>query len=1320
MVLAGDLNMHKQEDLPSAHSIWEDAWVVAGAKEEDAGTWCPDHLAVDDDAVCKWRFDRVLFRAKGLSLQTAAVAQSSVEAVEGVSLQTTAAVAAGLSPTEEGRGLSLQAALASGLDGARGEKGTEGVSLQTAAVASSDVGRGSVEEVEGVSLQTTTALAAGSFLSTTKVSEGTEEGQGLSLQTALASGVRGERAGVSLQAAAPSSRHVVQKETLLLSEFNRMFEMFEGMDHAMVAADFWVVGGAIDSSELKEERLKVLQAGIGPKVAKRPGAKDSCVRKQHQQVYCGKDYEKPRMLPGRGCILEDPRRKALFRLYTRRNCHHMNTHDPLKPMGLVANVDDQVVLTVQAAVNYLTKYLGKLGGGHTASGRIGGLIDDIISKMQDTETMSVASLLSKLFIHAAVPEDICSLEAWHVLFDLPRVLSSRYIVTVNAKDEKATASKSFNEIEAGTQETIVSKPTKLDIYLDRTTAKRSAELTYELLQQMSYVQFVSQVDRRGQNLSLRKKANIVKEKPFLQLDARRRDAADVARACLRLHRPFDTKAEDPMQLPDAAAMAELRKFVTAETCPGWLRQRYAKHNRQKRKKGAPAGMSVLGGGLTLQSAADSQAGEGGLTLQSAAPQASHTGLTLQSAESSDAPASHSTLTLQSGETQASGSTLTLQSGEMQVGDRDVGVEAVPVAKRRRVTERAVTMLQDTRENRIAVARAHDLLWWPEKRKMVYSITEACKKHTPRPRAAQVRGYLAALCGKESKKSSKLVELMEALVFTVLALDLEPFQKRGGGVQKTGLSKQSLVKGAEVYFQFRGNASSPKEKREALGAPYAVLWNLLKRGILRDCGLQVSLAEQHRIRMGSDSDLRAEERSGQWREGVFCLDPNRNEEEEWEKAEEREAKRIRSVKSPMYEQSMGPPGGSRLYEVDVPYDPDALMCVDKDSCAEWDALNPFQKLLGSEMLQEEMGQLLVEETDRLILKPSQGGIPHTEAAALVADASGGAGVVQQMDLDPTQASFVDHMEAWLAACSQQADRMEKNLPALVSADGGGENVAALVSADGDKATLAQLLEPILLLGTAGTGKTTTIQAANARLVEKGLAGGRIMRAAFTGVAASNMGTGGRTLMSLFRLAKQVVGGVLPALSKEELEKMDAELGRLAVLEIDELSMLEKSVLAHVQMRLQQWRYEVYHPVHCKGEGKVCQCGARMLFGGVKVVLAGDFGQLPPVAVAAERTLLFGKCVQGGQGKAEVNVGLRLFQGIRNVIRLRRIHRQVGQSSYKESLLRLRDLAHTKEDVALWRSQTRIAVSAHKRELHSKKSECTCSARTNVLGSSTVSA
>ena len=60
------------------------------------------------------------------------------------------------------------------------------------------------------------------------------------------------------------------------------------------------------------------------------------------------------------------------------------------------------------------------------------------------------------------------------------------------------------------------------------------------------------------------------------------------------------------------------------------------------------------------------------------------------------------------------------------------------------------------------------------------------------------------------------------------------------------------------------------------------------------------------------------------------------------------------------------------------------------------------------------------------------------------------------------------------------------------------------------------------------------------------------------------------------------------------------------------------------------------------------------------------------------------VPQGTDSMEVNLGARLLRNVSNVFRLRRIHRQAGASQYKESLLRLRDAAHTKEDVALWRT------------------------------------
>ena len=83
---------------------------------------------------------------------------------------------------------------------------------------------------------------------------------------------------------------------------------------------------------------------------------------------------------------------------------------------------------------------------------------------------------------------------------------------------------------------------------------------------------------------------------------------------------------------------------------------------------------------------------------------------------------------------------------------------------------------------------------------------------------------------------------------------------------------------------------------------------------------------------------------------------------------------------------------------------------------------------------------------------------------------------------------------------------------------------------------------------------------------------------------------------------------------------------------------------------------------------------------------------PVGRLSQWTLLCSKAKSVGQDRRYVNLGLRLFQQIRVVFRLRRIHRQVGQSLYKESLLRLRDAARAKEDVQLWKSHDLTDLAA----------------------------
>ena len=129
----------------------------------------------------------------------------------------------------------------------------------------------------------------------------------------------------------------------------------------------------------------------------------------------------------------------------------------------------------------------------------------------------------------------------------------------------------------------------------------------------------------------------------------------------------------------------------------------------------------------------------------------------------------------------------------------------------------------------------------------------------------------------------------------------------------------------------------------------------------------------------------------------------------------------------------------------------------------------------------------------------------------------------------------------------------------------------------------------------------------------------------------------------------------ALDGEDLEKLAKTLDGLQLLVIDEISMVSRTMLADVDRRLKEWRGFRKHP------------DKKAAFGGVGVILAGDFGQLPPTQ--AEHLSLVCPNVLHGTHSERANHGLRLWKRFRTVVRLRRIHRQPGASKYKESLIRL---------------------------------------------------
>ena len=648
----------------------------------------------------------------------------------------------------------------------------------------------------------------------------------------------------------------LQSLSLVRNSFQRTWGV---SDHACISGIFVVRAGALQGQLPEAEYLCVARPGLGTKVARRPKESESCAHKTQSLPFCSKDYEKARMAPGRAAILEDPRRKGLYRLYPRRNCHHVNTHDPLKAIGLVANVDDQVVLTIQAAINYLTKYMGKLGTGHTATSRIGGLLDDILCRMQDHETMTVTSLLSKLFIHTAVPDQISSLEAWHILFDFPRVLSSRFFVNLNAKELPVL--KQLDAIQTGTEETTVTRQTKADLYARRLENNVFGEnLTAEKVRKMSWVQFAARVDRRGRKFSLRKKHAIVKEKPYLNLDSRRPNAGDMARYALRLHRSFGSVAEDPMSLSDKDAVEQLHAFIETASCPIWLKTRFRRQNKVKKVKKA----AISTGDMAVP-AVDP---DGLAQVDVAFPPV---GVVNQQQEVSTA-----------------GEVLDVRS---------------KVSKSKKWSERS----EDTAENRRVVAEQHGFPWMSAQGEMRYSVQEACAAKKPTPKRLQMEKYLEAILGEKPKKAGSAIDMMQKFVFHMLVFDLVAYSKKGNGLAKEGLSKSALQQLCEAHFQYLGSQKpSQKEQINVKMKPHPELWEDIKDRTLRECGLSIGHGASSRIAWSAGADLTSHLKEGQWRNAVYCPHPWRQDEEDVEDPRERLAKRARYVAGATQEQSMGPP------------------------------------------------------------------------------------------------------------------------------------------------------------------------------------------------------------------------------------------------------------------------------------------------------------------------------------------------------------------------------------------------------------------------------
>ncbi|KAI8405864.1 hypothetical protein FOFC_13325 [Fusarium oxysporum] len=204
------------------------------------------------------------------------------------------------------------------------------------------------------------------------------------------------------------------------------------------------------------------------------------------------------------------------------------------------------------------------------------------------------------------------------------------------------------------------------------------------------------------------------------------------------------------------------------------------------------------------------------------------------------------------------------------------------------------------------------------------------------------------------------------------------------------------------------------------------------------------------------------------------------------------------------------------------------------------------------------------------------------------------------------------------------------------------------------------------GGGGTGKSYMIKVLSSHLQR--LAGNRpspIWRAAPTGVASNQiMGT---TLHSLLRLP---MDRAFTELSPADANAIQKKLRDVRYLVIDEKSMLGLRQLSWIDKRLRQ----------------VFPARAAEFFGGISIILVGDFFQLPPIA---NKPLYF----DGPLKDLHEVSGQTAYRAFNHTVFLKKVQRQQGddQAGFRLALEELRGLKLSIESWKLLSQRVQVKLS-----------------------------
>ncbi|MBM3302749.1 MAG: hypothetical protein FJY85_22725, partial [Deltaproteobacteria bacterium] len=206
---------------------------------------------------------------------------------------------------------------------------------------------------------------------------------------------------------------------------------------------------------------------LGPPSREQPCCAVDQEHSSAEKFACNKLFPRKCISPGEEEIAEDPRRRELFRLWLARNCHFVNNYVPVVLLSMLSNMDFQATLTKDAVIEYMTKYMIKAGQGSLVS-VMECSFSACIEKSSERQQGSGAAIL-RWFNLQSITEVKSQLETMHLLFGVPRFLSSREFKDLWLRSEIRTAKRADQITEAvSLQEPIVSK-SGAEVYVQRHT-----------------------------------------------------------------------------------------------------------------------------------------------------------------------------------------------------------------------------------------------------------------------------------------------------------------------------------------------------------------------------------------------------------------------------------------------------------------------------------------------------------------------------------------------------------------------------------------------------------------------------------------------------------------------------------------------------------------------------------------------------------------------------------------------------------------------------------------------------------------------------------